>query len=127
MTQPDLQERFLTLVDEHRRIVFKICHSYCRNPDDREDLAQEIVLQLWRSFAGFDERYRFSTWMYRIALNVAISFYRREKTRARYVIAANESVLEVADALESGMDEDVRRLYRLIERLGELNKALMLL
>jgi RNA polymerase sigma factor (sigma-70 family) len=128
MTQPDLQERFLTLVDDHRRIVYKICHSYCWNRDDRDDLAQEIIVQLWRSFSTFDDRYRFSTWMYRVGLNVAISFYRRERTRARYVIAGDESLLEVADdSVESSMDEEVRELYRLIDRLDELNKALVLL
>ena len=69
MTTPALQERFQTLVDEHKKILYKVCNSYCRNRDDREDLAQEIVIQLWQSFGSFDERYRFSTWMYRICLN----------------------------------------------------------
>ena len=87
MTTPELQERFQTLVDEHKKILFKVCNSYCRDRDARDDLAQEIIIQLWRSFGKFDGRYRFSTWMYRIALNVAISFYRRENTRARYVIS----------------------------------------
>src|ERR1039458_4813203 len=78
MTTPALQERFQALMDEHKKILYKVCNSYCRNRDDRDDLAQEIIIQVWRSFGKFDKRYRFSTWMYRIALNVAISFYRRE-------------------------------------------------
>ncbi len=85
MTTPELQERFQTLVDEHKKILYKICNSYCRNREDRDDLAQEIIIHLWRSFGKFAEHYQFSTWMYRIALNVAISFYRRENTRTRHV------------------------------------------
>jgi RNA polymerase sigma factor (sigma-70 family) len=97
MTTPRHQERFQALLDEHKRILYKVCHSYCRNRDDGEDLAQEIIVQLWRSFGRFDERYRFSTWMYRIALNVAISFYRRESTRTRHVISDDEKVLDAVD------------------------------
>jgi RNA polymerase sigma-70 factor (ECF subfamily) len=126
MTPPQLQGRFRTLLEEHRRILYKICNSYCRNRDDREDLAQEIVVQLWRAFEGFDERYRFSTWMYRIALNVAISFYRRETTRSRHVLSDDELLLEAVDQTES-QPEEIRLLYQLIEGLEPLNKALVLL
>jgi len=126
MTTPALQERFQALVDEHKKILYKVCNSYCRNRDDRDDLAQEIVIQLWRSFSTFDGRYRFSTWMYRIALNVAISFYRRESTRTRYVISDEEHLLEAIDDTES-QPEEIRLLYRFIEGLDPLNKALVLL
>src|ERR1700730_13008670 len=87
ITPPELQENFQFLVDEHKKILYKVCNSYCRNHDDREDLALEIIVQLWRSFGYFDARCLFSTWMYRIALNVAISFDRRENTRTRYVLS----------------------------------------
>src|SRR5579863_4394135 len=79
MGKREREERFQNLIEEHKKILYKICHSYCQNPADRDDLAQEILFQLWRSFASFDERVRFPTWMYRIALNVAISFYRATK------------------------------------------------
>src|ERR1700732_3812643 len=101
MTTPELQERFQTAVDQHKKILYKVCNSYCRNRDDRDDLAQEIIIQLWRSFGKFDKRYRFSTWMYRIALNVAISFYRRENRRTRYVISDEERLLEGIDGRKS--------------------------
>src|ERR1700675_421182 len=126
MTTPELQERFQTLVDEHKKILFKVCNSYCRDRDARDDLAQEIIIQLWRSFDRFDERYRFSTWMYRIALNVAISFYRRENTRTRYLISDEEHLLEAIDEKENQPD-DIRLLYEFIEGLDPLNKALVLL
>ena len=81
MATPELQERFQTVVDQHKKILYKVCNSYCRNRDDRDDLAQEIIIQLWRSFGKFDEHYRFSTWMYRIALNVRSTFWKRSMRR----------------------------------------------
>jgi RNA polymerase sigma factor (sigma-70 family) len=126
MATLEIQERFQTLIDEHKKIVYKVCNSYCRNHNDRDDLAQEIIIQLWKSFSAFDERRRFSTWMYRIALNVAISFYRRENTRTRYVISSDEHLLEAADKTED-QSEDVQLLYQFIERLDPLDKALTLL
>ena len=126
MAIPELQERFQTVVDQHKKILYKVCNSYCRNRDDRDDLAQEIITQLWRSFGKFDERYRFSTWMYRIALNVAISFYRRENTKTRYVISDEQHLLEAIDEAKD-QPEEIRFLYEFIDGLDPLNKALVLL
>lgn len=110
-------------MEDHKKILYKVCHSYCRNPGDRDDLAQEIIVQLWRSFGGFDSRMRFSTWMYRIALNVAISFY---SVRARHVVADSGHLLEAIDETATRSDE-VRLLYQWIEELDALNKALVIL
>jgi RNA polymerase sigma-70 factor, ECF subfamily len=123
---PALGERFQALVDEHKKILYKVCNSYCRNHDDREDLAQDIIVQLWRSFGSFDARARFSTWMYRIALNVAISFYRRENTRARYVLSDQERLLNAVDET-ANRSAEMESLYQFIEDLEPLNKALVLL
>jgi RNA polymerase sigma-70 factor (ECF subfamily) len=126
MTTRDLQEKFQHLVEEHKKILYKVCNSYCRERDSRDDLAQEIMIQLWRSLSKFDGRCRFSTWMYRIALNVAISFYRKESIRTRHVISDEQRLLETADETES-QPEDIRLLYQFIEGLDPLNKALILL
>jgi RNA polymerase sigma-70 factor (ECF subfamily) len=126
MTTPALQERFQALMDEHKKILYKVCNSYCRNRDDRDDLAQEIIIQVWRSFGKFDERYRFSTWMYRIALNVAISFYRRESTRTRHVISDDDRLLNAIDETVD-QSQEKQLLYQFIEKLDPLNKALVLL
>jgi RNA polymerase sigma-70 factor (ECF subfamily) len=117
-------DRFLTLLDQHRRILFKIANAYGRGPEDREDLVQEMVLQLWRSFRRYDERHRFSTWMYRVALNVAISFCRGEARRPR--AGALEGALGVA-APGAPPREDLRLLEEFIARLDELDRALVLL
>jgi RNA polymerase sigma factor (sigma-70 family) len=126
MAMAELQDRFQNLINEHKRILYKVCNSYCRNREDREDLSQEIVIQLWRSFGTFDERQRFSTWMYRVALNVAISFYRRESTRTRHVISDEQHLVDAPDETHNRPDE-IRLLYQFIEGLEPLNKALLLL
>ncbi len=129
MTKPARQDRFLVLLDEHKKILYKIASSYCRNAADRQDLVQEMVVQLWRSFDRYDERYRFSTWMYRIALNVAISFYRGEARRSRFHVPAEDTLLEVpAEAPGSSTsDDDLRLLEHFIGQLDELDRALVIL
>jgi len=129
MSQAARQDRFLGLIDEHRKILHKVSGAYCRDAADRQDLAQEIVVQLWRLFDRFDERLKFSTWMYRIALNVAISFHRSETRRRRDVVPAGEGVLEAAAAPPdaSERDQNLRRLQRFIERLDPLDRALVIL
>ena len=126
MTTQAREERFQKLLGDHKKFLYKICNSYCRDREDRDDLAQEIVLHLWRSFDAFDDHDRFSTWMYRVALNVAISFYRRETTRTRHVISDEAYLLEAIDDTES-QPEEIRILYQLIEALDPMNKALVLL
>src|SRR5436189_5588407 len=81
---PTDRETFVKRIEENKNIIFKICNAYCSNKDDIDDLAQEIVLNLWKSFPRFTPTYKFSTWMYRIALNVAISFYRKEMRAIRF-------------------------------------------
>ena len=129
LTKTATPDRFVGLLEENRKIVYKVAATYSRNPADREDLAQEIVVQLWRSFPRYDERYRFSTWMYRVALNVAISFYRRETRRSRTVVPAEDAVLEIASLASepTEMDDDIRLLLQLIEQLDELDRAVMIL
>jgi len=113
-------------MEEHKGILYKVCNSYCRNRDDREDLAQEIAVHLWRSFETFDGRCRFSTWMYRVALNVAISFYRRERTRSRNLLSADQRLLEAAEA-PADQTGALAALHDAIAQLEPLNKALVLL
>jgi RNA polymerase sigma factor (sigma-70 family) len=125
MTQSD--DRFLSLLEEHRKILYKVANAYCREIEDRADLVQEITAQLWRSFGRYNQQYRFSTWMYRIALNVAISFYRTESVRVRNALPLEGVVLDFA-AVDGQPDADERRvLYALIGGLEELDRALTLL
>jgi len=128
MITPAQQQKFSSLLDEHKKILYKICHSYCRQAADRNDLAQEIVIQLWKSFEKYDDQFKFSTWMYRIALNVAISFYRREKTRTLHITHLDDDLLEVLAALPAvEQSEEIELLYHMIHQQDALNKALLLL
>ena len=121
-------KEFINLIQENKRIIYKICNSYCRNKDDREDLAQEIIFQLWKSWSGFNPDYKFSTWMFRIALNVAISFYRKEK-KSGSTILMGEHLFEVADDAQSTneTENNLKLLQQFISELNELDKALMIL
>jgi RNA polymerase sigma factor (sigma-70 family) len=122
----ELQQQFESRVNEHRKIIYKVCNAYCPDREDREDLAQEILVQLWRSFGSFDGRCLFSTWMYRVALNTALSFIRREFRRRRYVMTVEDRWLVSVPAEEPETDQ-LRTLYELIAAFDPLNKALLLL
>jgi RNA polymerase sigma factor (sigma-70 family) len=127
MSEQGLQEAFVGRLDRHRGILFKVANAYCRNGADREDMLQETIAQLWRSYPRFDGRVAFSTWMYRIAVNVAISFHRSDRRKRRALAPAAESVLERVPAPEQPEDDDRLALVReLIEQLGPLDRALML-
>jgi RNA polymerase sigma-70 factor (ECF subfamily) len=121
------KEDFLSIIDANKRIIFKICNSYCKNADDREDLAQEIIFQLWRSWSSFNANYKLSTWMYRIALNVAISFYRKER-KATDTVLMGDHVIEIADEqIEESLETNLNALQQFINELKPLDKALMIL
>ena len=127
---PAENERFLLLLEEHKRILYKIANAYCRDAEDRRDLAQEIVIQLWRSFPRYDDRYRFSTWMYRVGMNVAISFLRSEGRRSRKTVALEQADVIDFAAADRAMGEagdDIRLLNELVSRLDELSRALIML
>jgi RNA polymerase sigma-70 factor (ECF subfamily) len=123
------RDRFQALLAQHEKIVFKVAGMYCRNAEDRRDLAQEICVQAWRSFGSYDATRSFSTWMYRIALNVAISFARSAGHRTRHVVPLDEDAHDIADdgATLHEPDERVRALHAFIDRLDALHRALMLL
>lgn len=129
------QQRFEALLREHHGIVFKVAGVYARNPHDRDDLAQEIAAQLWRSFTSFDgRRAKFSTWMYRVALNVAISHVRSAKRAdvGQWVPLDGVHLETVADAGASHdealeHDQRIAALNAFIGGLDAFNRALVLL
>ena len=126
MTSDERHQEFETLIEGHRKILYKVCNAYCPVREDREDLAQEMLAQLWRTFGRFDRRSSFATWMYRVALNTAISFVRGELKRKRTATQADEGILLTTPRMESN-DDDLQLLHQLIATLDPLNKALILL
>jgi len=117
---------FLQLIRDNKGILYKISNSYCRNAGDREDLMQEMVYHLWQSGQRFDETKKFTTWMYRIALNVAISFYRKTN-RSGITVALDAEAQFVDDSPNELLEERIEVLQRFVRELNELDKALMIL
>lgn len=115
---------FLERVSAHQNIVHKVSAVYGNAVEDREDLKQEILLQLWKSWASFDGRSEFSTWMYRVALNTAISFRRRKRRPPVDMDVSWQPDLQFQNAARA---EDLNRLYRAITGLSAVEKALILL
>ncbi|MGX5729837.1 RNA polymerase sigma factor [Pseudoxanthomonas beigongshangi] len=123
------RQGFAEQLERHRGIVFKVAGTYCRNPDDRAELAQEIASQLWQAYPRFDPARPFSTWMYRIALNVAISFVRDDSQRRRHAIPLDDQLHDIADphAADPQAEQQVRVLHRFIHAQAPLDRALLLL
>ena len=123
----DAHREFADLLERHRGIVLKVAGSYAADPEDRADLAQDIAAQLWRAWPSYAPDRPVTTWMYRIALNVAISHARSAGDRQH--LPLDEAGVEPshdADAAREA-DDGIRALYACIERLDPLNRALMLL
>lgn len=128
MVSTDASTLFVSVIESNKGILYKIANAYCRDPESRNDLIQETILQLWKSFENYDKQYKYSTWIYRIALNVAISFYRTEKRRNHLKIPISEVITDLADASIKGEKEEELALLQLfIAELKEMDKALMLL
>jgi RNA polymerase sigma factor (sigma-70 family) len=122
------KEAFISIIKDNQKLIYKICYSYCPNPDNRKDLEQEILIQLWNSFKRFDGRVKITTWMYRIALNTAISFYRNDSKISKKTVSIDASIITLSQhEYNSETDEQIQMLYKFIEKLNELDKALILL
>lgn len=119
--------QFLAFVDANKGIIYKIANSYCKDGEDRKDLVQEIIIQLWKSFDNYNEQYRYSTWLYKIALNVSISFYRKDSKKKSLISPITDSILFFEDNREFSKNEELELLQKFIQDLKELDRAIMLL
>jgi RNA polymerase sigma factor (sigma-70 family) len=123
---PDSAAEFVALLQEHQRLIYKVAGSYARGRADTEDLAQEIAAQAWRAFPSYDAQRRFSTWLYRIALNVAISWLRVEAPRRQRYVAYDAQLHE--PAIIDADNADASRILRgFIDSQGPLERAVLLL
>lgn len=121
-------KQFVQLIEQNKGIIYKVARSYGRSEEDREDLFQEIVIQLWGAFERYNDQYKLSTWIYRIALNVAISFYRKARRRIESELPLTESMTEIADKdSQENLNASISLLQQFISELKELDKALMIL
>jgi len=128
MFLPQEPARFLNVIEANKGIIYKVANVYCRDRENRKDLIQEITLQLWLAFPKYDEQFKLTTWLYRIALNVSISFYRKQSSRNRLNQPLTTEILSLIsedDMLDT--DAELTMLYRFIRELKEFDRALILL
>lgn len=120
----NIETEFLSKIHKHQGILHKICFLYSNYNADREDLYQEITLQLWKSYPSFKGESEFSTWMYRVALNTAISI-----TKKPSFFVATDNAPTIQDNIENSMDlnEEIKVLYKAISQLKKVEKAIVLL
>nr|WP_067063038.1 sigma-70 family RNA polymerase sigma factor [Mucilaginibacter sp. L294] len=121
------EARFIQLIEEHKAMLFKICRIYQDDEADRDDLMQEMILQLWVAFGSFQGKSKFSTWMYRVALNTAILFFRKQKRRPDSEQLPDKLDHLQAEATDTEKDEQLTLFYKAIQRLNKVEKALIFL
>lgn len=130
MSANHARDAFAELLQRHAGIVFKVANSYARGGDDRAELVQEIAAQLWQAYPRHDPARSFSTWMYRVALNVAISHLRSQSLRRRHDAGPlDEALHDTADAggIDHEREQHIRLLQGFIARQQPLDRALLLL
>lgn len=127
MEKLERQHFFLDTIERHKGILFKVARAYCPNEEDRQDLIQEMMIQIWKSIHNYNNQYKISTWLYRISLNVAISFYRKNTSRAVRFTVLDEHAAETESEVHSDQEQKLNLLEQFISDLKEIDRALMIL
>jgi RNA polymerase sigma factor (sigma-70 family) len=127
MVEKSKNEFFEAILNEHKGIFLKVAKAYCKDQDDRKDLLQEMMVQVWTSLHRYDDDFKLSTWLYRVVLNVAISYHRKNDSRQKYSQTIDLEKTEVADTDENEVEPKLALLDKFINELNDLDKALMVL
>lgn len=127
MNEKEQGQYFQEIIEQHKGILFKVARTYCQNEDDRQDLIQEMMIQIWKSIHRYKKQFKISTWLYRISLNVAISFYRKQSTRANKYTVLNEQTAQIPMDDKTEDERQLSLLEQFINELKEIDKALMIL
>lgn len=125
MNKEELEKPFIALVTEYQRVIYKVCYMYATDEYTLEELYQETVINLWKAFPQFKEHSKVSTWVYRIAMNTCISYFRKSSVRPTTIPITFRMETTLAD--DSAQSGYLRDLYRMISQLGKLDRALILL
>ncbi|GAA3555586.1 sigma-70 family RNA polymerase sigma factor [Snuella lapsa] len=121
------EHNFITLLEKHQNIVHKVCRLYTNNKDAHNDLFQEITIQLWKAFPKFRGDAKFSTWMYRVSLNTAITLYRKSKRSISTQDFDGVAFKIKAEHYDDTEEEQLKTLYKAIHQLNDIEKALVFL
>lgn len=125
MNTEEQKQLFQEIIEQHKGILFKVARTYCSNENDREDLIQEMMIQIWRSLPRYDKQFKLSTWLYRVSLNTAISFYRKHSTNKYTELDEQAAQIPTEDTTEN--ERQLKLLEQFIGELKEMDKALILL
>lgn len=126
--QAEEQKRlFLVTIEQHKGILYKVARAYCPSEADRQDLIQEMMIQIWQSIQRYNGQFKISTWLYRISLNVAISFYRKNTARTNKHTVLNEQSAQIPTEDKTEIEQQLNILEQFISELKEIDKALMIL
>ena len=125
--QKDLETKFLSDFEQNQNIVHKVCRIYTTNRDAHNDLFQEITIQLWKNYSKFRGDAKFSTWMYRVALNTAISLYRKSTRRVKTQDISDFAYKIKGEDYDDTQELQLKALYNAIRKLGDIDKALIFL
>lgn len=123
----ELEHQFVSLLEENQNIVHKICRLYTNNQEAHNDLFQEITIQLWKAYPKFRGDSKFSTWMYRVGLNTAITLYRKSKRRVDTQDFENVSFKISAEEYDATVEEQLKLMYDAVKQLNDIDKALVFL
>ncbi|WP_342213405.1 RNA polymerase sigma factor [Chryseobacterium indologenes] len=116
---------FLKLINQHKGILYKASRIYADSVEDREDLQQEILIQLWKSYQNFKGNSEFSTWMYRVAINTAITFLKKEKQRSNNHTDAPHHFEVLQEDYNPTKDRQLEIFYSAVQELNSLEKAVI--
>lgn len=123
----ELEHNFVELLEKHQNIVHKVCRLYTNNQDAHNDLFQEITIQLWKAYPKFRGDAKFSTWMYRVGLNTAITLYRKNKRRINTQEFAEVQFKITAEDYDDTEEQQLKLLYSAVKQLNDIDKALVFL
>ncbi len=126
MTQ-ELEHRFVAQLEENQNIVHKICRLYTNDSDAHNDLFQEITIQLWKAYPKFRGDAKFSTWMYRVALNTAITLFRKSKRKIQTQDFEGVSFKISTEEYDPIIEEQLQLMYQAVKTLNDIDKALVFL
>ena len=125
MQKHEIERQFEKQINENELLIYKVCRVYAYTEDDRKDLFQEIVIQLWKAYPKFNATAKFSTWLYRVALNTAITGLRKQKNSIISYEPLNTNISDENYSYEE--EEQLKQLYSAIEQLSQVEKAIIML
>jgi len=122
-----LEKEFLQIITDNQGIIHKVCSIYCDSEEDRRDLFQEILVQLWKSFPSFRNESKFSTWMYRVALNTAITSFKKDKRQPDKSGIPYENLQLAVEVYDTGIEDQIKLLNNAVLQLTGIEKSIILL